>query len=341
MLNTRIQADHGIRLFSTCPQSKDVDQRDYVQRVVDISQWSEEFDCDGMLIYCDNGLIDPWLVAQIVVQNTQRMSPLVAIQPIYMHPYSVAKLVTSIGHLYGRRIALNMVAGGFRNDLTALGDTTAHDERYARLTEYTQIIRGLLEGSGAIELNGRYYSVTKLKMTPPLPRDLFPEIFVSGSSPAGMQAAVTLDATAVRYPQPAEFEAAERQAVATGVRCGARVGIIARQDGDEAWRVALARFPPDRRGQLAHQLAMKVSDSLWHKQLSLLGDRPTSPDNPYWLSPMQNYRTFCPYLVGSYAEVGTELGRYVALGFRTFILDIPSSRDELAHTTEAFRRALQ
>jgi alkanesulfonate monooxygenase len=330
---------HQVRLFMTCPQSKDIDRRDYIRSVVDVSQWSEEFNCQGMLIYADNGIVDPWLVAQIVVQNTQRLVPLVAVQPIYMNPYSVAKLVTSIAHLHDRQIALNMVAGGFRNDLIALGDTTHHDDRYIRLIEYTQIIKRLLEDDGAIELTGKFYSVKNLRMTPPLPRALRPEIFVSGSSAAGMAAAAELGAIAVRYPQPVEFEAAERDAVATGVKCGARVGIVARQDGEEARHIALERFPPDRRGQLAHQMAMRVSDSVWHKQLSQLDEHPLSEDNPYWLSPMQNYKTFCPYLVGSYSRVAVELGRYFALGFRTFILDIPPSRDELAHVTEIFRRA--
>jgi len=334
-------SDHTVCVFTTCPQSKDLDRRDYVRRVIEIAQWSEEFDCAGMLIYTDNGLIDPWLVAQIVVENTNRLMPLVAVQPIYMHPYSVAKLVTSIAYLHGRRIALNMLAGGFRNDLIALGDITEHDDRYLRTTEYTQIIRRLLEDDGPVELTGKYYSVTNLKMTPPLAPELFPEILISGSSAAGMAAAKAIGATAIRYPQPAESEAAEREASAAGIKCGVRVGIIAREDEKDAWRIAHERFPEDRRGQLAHQVAMKVSDSIWHKRLSALGQHPRSEDNPYWLSPMQNYKTFCPYLVGSYSRVATELGRHLWLGFRTVILDIPPSRDELAHVMEVFRRAMK
>ena len=56
---------------------------------------------------------------------------------------------------------------------------------------------------------------------------------------------------------------------------------------------------------------------------------------------MQNYKTFCPYLVGSYSRVALELGRYVSLGFRTVILDIPPSREELAHVMKVFRMALK
>jgi alkanesulfonate monooxygenase len=55
---------------------------------------------------------------------------------------------------------------------------------------------------------------------------------------------------------------------------------------------------------------------------------------------MENYKTFCPYLVGSYSLVASELRRYISLGFRTFILDIPPSRDELAHIMEVFRKAM-
>jgi alkanesulfonate monooxygenase len=333
-------SDHGVSIYTTCPQSKDVDRRDYLRQVVEISRWSEEFGCEGMLIYTDNGLVDPWLVAQIVVENTRRLMPLVAVQPIYMHPYSVAKMVASIAHLHDRRIALNMLAGGFRNDLIALGDTTAHDDRYLRTTEYTRIIRQLLQG-GATDLAGKYYSVANLKMTPPLAAGLFPEILISGSSEAGLAAAKEVGATAIRYPQPSEFEAAERDAIASGIKCGMRVGIIARESEEEAWRAAHARFPQDRRGQIAHQVAMKVSDSVWHKQLSSFNEQPRVEDSPYWLGPMQNYKTFCPYLVGSYARVAAELGRYIALGFRTVILDIPPSRDDLEHTMQAFRVAVK
>jgi len=55
-------------------------------------------------------------------------------------------MIVTLGHLYGRRVYLNVVAGGFKNDLTALNDATPHDKRYQRLTEYTLIIKHLLDG---------------------------------------------------------------------------------------------------------------------------------------------------------------------------------------------------
>jgi len=116
-----------IEIFSTTPQSKDFPRETYVQQVINVAQWSEQAGCTAILVYTDNSIVDPWLVSNLILQNTRTLCPLVAIQPVYMHPYSVAKMVTSFAHLYGRRMYLNMVAGGFKNDLISLNDTTPHD----------------------------------------------------------------------------------------------------------------------------------------------------------------------------------------------------------------------
>ena len=326
-----------IEVFSTSPQSIQVSREAYQQNVIDVARWSEEAGCTGILVYTDNGLVDPWLVAHIILQNTSRICPLVAVQPVYMHPYSVAKMVSSFAHFYRRRLYLNMVAGGFATDLAALNDTTPHDKRYTRLIEYTSIIKRLLESPQPATYEGEFYRVDKLRMTPPLPEDLMPGILVSGSSDAGLAAARALGATAVMYPKPAvEYE---QENLRVPPDTGVRIGIITREDDNEAWHVARHRFPEDRKGQIAHRLAMKVSDSSWHKQLSDLATEVEEDVSPYWLVPFQNYKTFCPYLVGSYKKLVDELGRYLRVGYRTFILDIPPSQEELRHISVVFAAA--
>ena len=330
--------DAAIEVFSTCPPSKGEDPFAYRKQVADISRWSERAGCRGMLIYTDNGLVDPWLLAQFVIESTDQLCPLVAVQPVYMQPYSVARMVSSLASMYGRRIYLNMVAGGFVNDLKALDDETEHDDRYRRLVEYTTIATELLRGQAEFSFSGDYYVAQDLVLRPPLRSDLFPGVFVSGSSPAGAAAARALGATAVKYPKHWSEEMATDEAET--IRLGMRVGILARPTADEAWHVALKRFPEDRKGQITHRLAMQVSDSRWHRQLSQLGERHYSDDHPYWLGPFENYKTFCPYLVGSYSRVGEELCRYTALGFRTFILDVPREDEDFHHIAVAFAEAL-
>src|SRR5215475_12237156 len=230
-----------IEIFSTSPQSKDFPQDAYVRQVIEVATWSEQAGCTAILVYTDNSIVDPWLVANLILQNTKTLCPLVAIQPVYMHPYSVAKMVASFGHLYGRRIYLNMVAGGFKNDLEALNDTTPHDRRYDRLIEYTTVIKKLVASPLAVSYEGEFYKVDKLKMTPPLSSDLFPGIFVSGSSEAGLAASKAIGAVAIKYPKPVnEYEG---DGAGEAVDSGVRVGIITRKDQDEAWRVAYERFP--------------------------------------------------------------------------------------------------
>jgi alkanesulfonate monooxygenase len=84
---------------------------------------------------------------------------------------------------------------------------------------------------------------------------------------------------------------------------------------------------------------MKATDSSWHKQLATEARKPESDDSPYWLVPFQNYKTFCPYLVGSYERVADEVRRYMNVGYRNFILDVPPSPAELKHIGEVFALA--
>lgn len=325
------------RIFGTLPGSDDV-PRDYLRTVADVAAWCEDGGCTGVLIYTDNSLLDPWLIAQEVIRTTTTLSPLVAVQPVYMHPYEAAKLVATLADLHERRVYINLVAGGFVNDLAALGDDEDHDRRYDRLVEYATIMRRLVADEGPVDFEGEWYQVRNLRLRPAIPDHLQPGYLVSGSSPAGMLAARALDATAVQYPKPTdEYEAMDDDAEPKDK--GIRIGMIAREDADEAWRIAWERFPGEKRGRLMHRLAMATSDSMWHQQLSRLGEADRSERPSYWLHPFENYKTFCPYLVGSYDDVATTVARYLDLGFTTFILDIPQEASDLAHTQVVFELA--
>jgi len=324
----------SIEVYSTCPQSVEAEGADYLKKVRDVARWSEGYGCKGILVYADNRLADPWLIAQFIIQNTVALCPLVAVQPVYMHPYAAATMVSSLGHMYGRRICLNMIAGGFKNDLTALNDATPHDKRYHRLVEYTLIIKRLLESSTPVSFDGEFYKIANVKLLPTLRPDLLPEVFVSGSSEAGQEAARAMNATAVHYPRPpAEYtDDGENGRKDSGIR----IGIIARHSEEDAWSIAQTRFPADRKGEITRDLATKVSDSVWHKQLSRLADYAEEGRSPYWMVPFETYKTNCPYLVGSYARVAEEVSRYVKAGHTKFILDIPPSEEELHHTAAVF-----
>ena len=322
----------SIRLFSTCPPSSQYQHGgDYLRKVEEMAEWCDDAGLEGILVYTDNSLVDPWQVSQVILSCTSRLAPLVALQPVYMHPYTAAKMVTTFSYLFNRRVYLNMVAGGFRNDLVALDDHAEHDDRYDRIVEYVSIMKWLFEEPGPLTFTGDYYTVKNLILKPRILPALVPEAFVSGTSAAGVAAARKIGATSISYPGTPSGETISRDGPA-----GIRIGIIARQESTEAWRIAYERYPIDRKGQLTHAMARRVSDSSWYEQLSELGDRAAEHRSPYWLVPFQNYKTFCPYLVGSYDEVRCDVSKYIREGFRTFILDVPPNREELHHTAVVF-----
>ncbi len=320
-----------IELFSTAPPIDHEDAGRYLSRVSEVARWSEQAGCRGILVYSDNAQADPWLLADTIIQSTHSLCPLVAVQPLYMHPYTVAKIVATLARVYGRRVYLNLLAGGFVNDLRALGDCTPHDRRYDRLVEYAQVILQLLCGEGPVTCHGEFYQVRALRLLPQCPAELYPGLMMSGASDAALRAAAAIGATTIHYPRPSQEYGGggERRIGDSGIR----VGIIARGDSHAAWEVAYGRFPRHRRGELTQQLAMRASDSVRHRQLSELSRGRAA--HPYWLVPFEQYKTMCPYLVGSYAEVAEELAGYIAAGHRSLVVDVPQAADDLEHIRTA------
>ncbi|MEP3036688.1 MAG: LLM class flavin-dependent oxidoreductase, partial [Pseudoruegeria sp.] len=229
-----------MKLLTTAPPSVRFEPGTYLNAVRDLARWNEAAGVKGMLIYTDNSLMDPWCVAQVVLESTKDFVPLVAVQPVYMSPYAAACKIASLAFLYQRKVALNMVAGGFKKDLQNLGDDIEHDPRYDRLVEYTLILKALLQGE-TVTFSGEYYNVKNLKLDPGLSPDLMPEIYVSGASEACITAAATLEATRFSYTKPPADLAANAPLPGAG-QLGLRFGIIARATAEEAWQIARNRF---------------------------------------------------------------------------------------------------
>ena len=288
-----------------------------------------------MLIYADNRLVDPWLVAQGVIEATERLCPLVAVQPAYMHPYAVAKMVATLGYLHGRKIYLNMVAGGFKRDLEALGDMTPHDARYTRLVEYSRIIMDLARdsaGSRAVSFQGSYYTVRG------------PEADAGGAGrhPAG---AVRLGlvrggprgrgrARRGRRPLPAAGQAVRQGAFDPAQARGIRVGIIARADGRRGLAAGGAALPA-RPARPGHPPAGDEDLGLPLAQ-GPVGAAGGRARQPLLAAPVPQLPDLLP-LSGRQPRAGREeIARYIAAGFRTFILDVPPNEAELHEIQAVF-----
>ncbi|WP_328939184.1 LLM class flavin-dependent oxidoreductase [Streptomyces tauricus] len=326
-----------IDLYATSPASAQLSPEEFRRRTVTVARWAEAAGCRGVLVFTDNESVDPWSVAQLVIEHTDRLVPLVAAQPPYMHPYAVARLVSSIAFLYGRQLDLNLVTGGNPHRLRTMSAPLGHDERYDRLAEYGSVISGLLSGGEEpMDFSGTYYELRQARIRPALPMVLQPKIYVAGSSPACLRVAQRLGVNRLSYPRALSHYASDD---AEMKHTGVRLGVIARASSGEAWRVARQRFPPDRDGERNNATRSRMTESRWHHQLFQDVQAGREPDNPYWLYPFQAHKQFCPYLVGSYAEVGRYLAGYLDMGVSTLILNEPRDPDDLHHARLAIARA--
>ena len=326
----------NLRLIGSCPSIGNASTgKGYLLNVEHAAKCADQNGWDSILIYADHRQADPWLIAQVVIQATSQLKPLVALQPLYAHPFTIAKSIATIAYIYGRQVRLNMIAGGSPLDLESFCDSVPHDRRYNRIVEYATIVRDLFCELGLVSSAGEFYQVRNLQLLPRLQPDLWPTFMISGSSAAGLEAATRIGAIAVQYLRPAgeltTFGFNKRLQHAT------RLGIIARESHESAWLAALKRYPEDQDRARLRQVATNVSDSVWVKELNRAID--VRVGHPYWLGPFKNYYAPCPFLVGSCNEVIAELVEYIGLGIRTFLLVQPEDEEDYGRVNEIFRAA--
>jgi len=329
-----------MELFTTMPESIKIERVQFIRELKRIAVQSEKYGYRGTLVYSDNRLVDPWVVTGLILDETTHLIPMVAVQPVYMHPYSVAKKISSIAFIYKRKIALNLIASGYLNDLKALGEPVDHDRRYDRLVEYTEIIQQLLTSTEGVTYEGEFYKINNLKLEPQMPADLLPDYYLSGSSEAAKVASSRLGVQLIQYPEPIEKlkkEGSNGKALIEGIQ----IGVLARHNHNKAWKEAHKRFPATQTGEMPHQPVRKTSDTKRFKKLTDQNGngKYQNTDSVYWLGPLEYYHSICPYLVGSYDEVANAIYKYLHAGCKTCIIDTPVSDIQLHSTMYVFNRA--
>jgi alkanesulfonate monooxygenase len=315
-----------VRVFAINPRTRDWRE---IQACV---QRSAQQGWTGVLLFTGNDTqVEPWLAAQCVLAQAESLSPLVAVNPVYMHPFSAAKMVSSLIHLYGRKVFLNMVSGTVLSHLEALGDHLSHDERYERLGEYIAIMQSLWSGK-PVSFDGRHYRVSHLQLLPAVPAETWPELLLAGQSGAAQRICERFGAIGMCMLQPA----LER---APGVSRAISFGIVARDTREEAWNAARALFPADREAQVLLDMSMANTDSAWKQRLHSVAHLPELTEDGYWLGPFRNFQADCPYFVGSYSRTAELLSGLVEKGVDVLVLDIPSQDADYEHVARAFALA--
>jgi alkanesulfonate monooxygenase len=315
-----------LRIFPAIPRNPNPAK--YVDELMRIARFSELNGFAGILLFTGNDiLVEPWSMAQHILAHTSRSSPLIAVNPIYMHPFTVAKLVSSFALLYQRKVYLNMVTGTAMSDLHGLGEQPSHEERYSRLGEFIHVVRQLLSGPRPVNFTGKFYATSNLQLRPGLPAALMPEFLIAGQSDDAQRISKEMGCLMMQMLPPNLEEGISAP--------GVNFGIFARPKRDQARREAKLLFKDSVENRELLKYTMENTDSVWKRRLNEAGQTGELHENGYWLLPFLTYQADCPYLVGSYAEIGAKLRRFAEKNVGTIILDVVADEEELRHVRKA------
>jgi len=119
--------------------------------------------------------------------HTQRMRLITAIHPGFFLPAVIAKWGTTIDRLTGGRWSINVTSGWHEAEFGMFGaELLEHDERYARSTEFIEVLRRAWSGA-EMNFEGRFYQTRSLRLEPRPSAPL--EIWQGGQSPAAIEMA--------------------------------------------------------------------------------------------------------------------------------------------------------
>ena len=316
----------NLRIFPAVSRNRDPSK--YVDELMRVARFSDRNGFEGILFFSGNDVfVEPWAMAQHILVHTERNSPLIAVNPIYMHPFTVAKFVSSFALLYRRKVYLNMITGTATSDLRGLGDEQSHASRYSRLGEFIFLVRQLLTSARPINFKGKYFTANDLHLLPRLPAALMPEFLIAGQSDDARRVSMEFDCLMMQMLTPNLDQ---------GIHApGLNFGIFAREERDQARRAAKLRFQDSAESRELLKLTMENTDSIWKRRLNDAGQSGDLYENGYWLLPFLTFQADCPYLVGSYADIGEMVRCFTEKNVNTIILDVVADGRELQHVCKA------
>lgn len=288
---------------------------------IDVAQAAEYAGFHGLLLPSGQRRPDAWGVAAALAGHTERLRFIVALRPGFVLPALAAQAVQSLQEISGHRLTLSVLTGGEIAEHHAYGDLVNHDDRFARATEFLQVLAQAWKGrpnAGGFDHHGTHYRVEGGGLQRPLRQP--PALYLGGGSPAAERVAA---AHADLYYHWAEPEAAlqarlarlRAQAAAHGrrLRFGTRLHLIARDTEGEAWDAAdrLLQRVAAATGRAAGEVRdYEIAPQLW----AGIGLLRSSAADPRVLAQRGTA------LVGSYAQVARRLEALTAAGIESFLL---------------------
>jgi FMNH2-dependent dimethyl sulfone monooxygenase len=128
--------------------------------------------------------LDAWSTAAALAAVTRSIELMVAVRPNFHQPALFAKAAANIDNISGGRLALNVVSSWWAKEATSYGlQFDQHDDRYARTSEWLQVLDGLWT-QDRFSFSGRYYALEEAIVQPKPVKKPRPVIYAGGESQA-------------------------------------------------------------------------------------------------------------------------------------------------------------
>ena len=304
---------------------------DYVKR---LTQRSEETGWDLSLIAelnlndikgVDQPALDAWSTAAALAAVTSSIELMVAVRPNFHQPALFAKEAANIDNISGGRLALNVVSSWWADEATQYGlQFDQHDDRYARTTEWLQVVDGLWT-QDRFSFDGQRYRLDSAICEPKPVRKPRPTIYAGGESEAAKTMITTLCDAYVMHGDPVD---AITPKITDMEERRSRIGKGRMQYGMAAFAV------------------VRDSEAEAKRELARITQMPPTPPKGFdnfeqWLSgtelerelKLQEYsvsnRGLRPNLIGTPEQVRERIEEYEAAGLDLLLLQLSPQAEEM------------
>jgi alkanesulfonate monooxygenase len=276
---------------------------------------------------------DSLQVAQHVLGVTERLNVLIAQRPGFTAPTLLARQFAVLDQFSRGRVALHVITGGNATELKQDGNTIDDkDERYARTSEFLDVVRAGWASEKPFTYSGKYYQVENgfSQVKPYQPGGI--RIYFGGASDAAIEVAGkhadTFALWGESYAQVREQTARVRAAAARHGRPAPRFSLSVRPiiaDTEErAWAKAQAILEratalQDKTG---HRKPADGRATAGARRLLAIAEQGSRVDKRLWteIAKLTGANSNTTALVGTPEQVAEVFGDYYDLGITHFLV---------------------
>lgn len=285
---------------------------------------------DRTLIAFHSNSPESILLAQHAASVTRDLGLLIAHRPGFNAPTIAARQFATLDHLTRGRVALHVITGGSDVELQADGDHTTKAQRYARTSEYLDIVRREWSSHAPFDYTGSFYDVRGAhSLVHPYRESGIPVYFGGSSEEAIAVAGKHADVYALwgeTYEQVSEIVARVRAAAARHGRTprfSLSLRPILAETEDAAWARADAILETARALQARTGFARPTDiPNEGSRRLLAAADQGARLDKRLWtgIAALTGAQGNSTALVGTPDQVAESLLDYYRLGITTFLI---------------------